>query len=156
VASHNGHRCELIGEEAEAESVDGIFGMRCQRQTETEEGINQPVFCALDGLPLSEPSWVSEIGDHLVVAAGAAVDRSAGIGGDHPVARAEHSVGAEDEPTARMLGRRPNRTVGIERNEVVVVGKIAEPVAAVLAADILEVERVATVVAAEEFHGRPR
>jgi hypothetical protein len=55
-----------------------------------------------------------------------------------------------------MFGRAPGCPVGIEGDQIVIVGQVAQPMAAILAADILEVERVAAMVAAEEFHERPR
>jgi hypothetical protein len=73
VTGHHRHGSKFI-EEAEAQAMSWILGAGLERQTQTQERVDQPMLCAFDRLPLGEPLRIGQIGDHLIVAAGAAVD----------------------------------------------------------------------------------
>src|SRR5205085_7620630 len=69
-----------------------------------------------------------------------------------PVAGAVLGVGAMNELLAGKYGRAEVTVLGLERDEHIGRVPVAERMAAVLAEGVLEIEDVAAMIAAEQFH----
>ena len=139
-----------FGREVEGETVGGVFGAVGEGQAQAKQGVDQAVFGRFQGAPAGEVLRDGDVRDDVVVAAGGAEGGWA-VGGDEPVADVVAGVGAE---APRAAGIAPELAVLFEGAHAGGGRVIAEPVVALVAADVFEVEHVAAGRAFEEAHRR--
>ncbi len=139
-------------QEIEGQAVCGIVDAVFQRQAQPQQGIEQPVLGRLQLDPELLVFGYRQVRNGAVVAAGG-TKIFARLQRHHPVANpglvvlAElvlHALGGQRDPTALRLD--------VQRRNLSNIRKIAQGPAAILAADIFEIQKLAAALAAEQFH----
>ncbi len=151
--------------ELEDEAPHRVLVAGHDRQPELQQRVEQPVLGGLHQAPQVEVARPRQVGDGVVMAAGEA-EAVALARREQPVARAVLRVAAEGEGPAGGARPRPHasprprhppeaRRAGLDLDhgmEIELLRDEAQPVAAVLAARVLESERLPADLAVEELH----
>src|ERR1700683_1179453 len=110
------------------------------------------MLCQLDEAPALEILRLRQIGNGAVVPAGDAkliwLMRR-----DQPIACFVHSVLAKAIASVALDQRLPRVPCGAQRRDGLLTGQITKSCAAAFALGILEIERLATILAFEQLHG---
>ena len=145
----------IVGEEAEGEAMLAVLVTGMERQVQPDQGIEQALLGALNGLPAAQIGRIGQVWDGFVVPTGGAIDVAARLGRDKPVAGAVRSIGAEHEGVVGNGRRTPQPTILDQGHQGGAVRQIAQLMPTTLADRVLKIDRVATMGAGKQFHRSP-
>ena len=154
------HRLGAVGEKIEGEA-GRVLEPRHQRQAQLEQRVEQPVFRHFQHAPVDEVLLDRQVGNGAVVAA-SRTGRIGTVDPHQPIADAVHEIGAIAIAPARHRKRLPHRRrvlllnifrIRPQRRDGFARGEVAEGEPAAFAHDVLEIERLAAILALKELHG---
>ena len=145
----------IVGEEAEGKAMLAVLVTCVQRQVQPDQGIEQALLGALNGLPAAQIGRIGQVWDGFVVPTGGAIDVATRLGRDQPVAGAMRGVGTKHEGVVVNGRRTPEPAILDQRDECGPARQIPQLMAAALADRVLKIDRVATMGAGKQFHRSP-
>ena len=129
----------------------GVFVLCVERQAELQQRVEQPMLGRLDEAPAPEILGLRQIGNGAVVPAGDT--KLIGlIRRDQPIAGLVHRVLAKTIAYVVPGQRLPLVPGGAQRRNGLLPRQIPEPRTATLAPGVLEIQRLAAILAFEQLH----